>query len=245
MKARRPGAVAKFSRRKFDAIASSKRCSSWRWGFTENGRYGGISLVAVCDPRFQGTDFEHLAVRALKISTVEVDARRVECARSALCPLTNNWSWSSSTYASSQPNGGRNHQTPRNRNTAAEATKVNRSTGAVVGGICLGGILFYSWRWYQRRRRIRNFHLTTEDLSYSDRSAEQLVSQHLIDLNGASVEQIGELGIAAESLERLLENRPYRNKLELISRMVLSQEEYSAIKDKVSVAEAGEPVKIA
>jgi hypothetical protein len=51
--------------------------------------------------------------------------------------------------------------------------------------------------------------------------------------------------MSAESLERLLENRPYRNKLDLVSRMVLSQEEYSAIKDKVSVAAAGEPVKIA
>ena len=150
-----------------------------------------------------------------------------------------------SARASPQPNCGIDHQTPRNRNTAAEATSVNRSTRAVVGGICLGTILFYSWRWYRGLRRIRNLHLTTEDLNYSDRSAEELVSQHLIDLNGATLEQLGELGISAESLGRLLENRPYRNKLELVSRMVLSQDEYSAIKDKVSVAEANEPVKIA
>jgi hypothetical protein len=122
---------------------------------------------------------------------------------------------------------------------------VKRSTGAVVGGICVGAALYYGWRWYQGLRRIRNFHLTNEDLNYSDRSAEELVSQHLIDLNDASAEQIGQLGISAESLERLLENRPYRNKLELVSRMVISQDEYSAIKDKVSVAEAGEAVKIA
>ena len=122
---------------------------------------------------------------------------------------------------------------------------MKRSTKAVLGGICLGTILYYSWRWYQGLRRIRNFHLTNADLNYSDRSAEELISQHLLDLNGASIEQIAELGISAESLERLLENRPYRNKLELVSRMVLSQGEYAAIKDKVSVAEAGEPVKIA
>ena len=123
--------------------------------------------------------------------------------------------------------------------------KRKRSATVVVGGICLGIILYRSWRWYQGLRRIRNFHLTNEDLNYSDRSAEELVSQHLVDLNGASVEQMGELGISAESLERLLENRPYRNKLELVSRMVLSPDEYSAIRDKVSVAEGGEPVKIA
>ena len=122
---------------------------------------------------------------------------------------------------------------------------MKRSARAVVGGICLGTILSYSWRWYQGLRRMRNFHLTNEDSTIRTRSAEELVSQHLIDLNGASVEQIGQLGISAESLERLLDNRPYRNKLELVSRMILTQDEYSAIKDKVSVAEAGKPVKIA
>ncbi len=122
---------------------------------------------------------------------------------------------------------------------------MKRSTKAVVGGICLGTILYYGWGWYQGLRRIRNFHLTNEDLNYSDRSAEELVSEHLIDLNTADTEILAGLGMAAESLERLLENRPYRNKLELVSRMVLSQHEYSAIKDRVSVAEAREPVKIA
>jgi hypothetical protein len=72
-----------------------------------------------------------------------------------------------------------------------------------------------------------------------------LVSEHLIDLNGASPEQLRELGLSAESLERLMENRPYRNKLELVSRMILPQGEYSAIKDRVSVAAARDPVKIA
>ncbi|MGA8430558.1 MAG: hypothetical protein WB729_12120 [Candidatus Sulfotelmatobacter sp.] len=122
---------------------------------------------------------------------------------------------------------------------------MKRYTRAVVGGICLGTILYYSWRWYQGFRRIRNLHVTSEDLNYSNRSAEELVSEHLVDLNAAAREQIAELGMSTESLERLLENRPYRNKLELISRMVLSQDEYSAIKDRVSVAEAREPVKLA
>jgi hypothetical protein len=122
---------------------------------------------------------------------------------------------------------------------------VKRSTRVVVGGVCLGTILYYSWRWYQGLRRIRDFHLTNEDLNYSDRSAEELMAEHLIDLNSADAETLAGLGMSAESVERLLENRPYRNKLELVSRMVLSQHEYSAIKDQVSVAEAREPVKIA
>jgi hypothetical protein len=121
---------------------------------------------------------------------------------------------------------------------------VKRSTKAIIGGFCLGTILLYGWLWYYGRRRIRNFHLTNDDLNYSDRSAEELVSEHLIDLNSAA-DQLTELGLSAETQERLIENRPYRTKLELVSRMVLSADEYAAIKDRVSVAEANDPVKIA
>jgi hypothetical protein len=122
---------------------------------------------------------------------------------------------------------------------------VNRSTKAIIGGFCSGAILIYAWRWYDGRRRIRNFHLTNDDLNYSDRSAEELISEHLIDLNSANADQLTKLGLSAEIQERLIDNRPYRNKLELISRMVLSQDEYAAIKDRVSVAEANESVKVA
>jgi Helix-hairpin-helix motif len=122
---------------------------------------------------------------------------------------------------------------------------VKRSTKAIIGGFCLGTMLLYGWRWHYGRRRIRNFHLTNDDLNYSDRSVEELASGHLIDLNSANADQLTELGLSAETQERLIENRPYRTKLELVSRMVLSPEEYAAIKDRVSVAEANEPVKIA
>jgi hypothetical protein len=90
---------------------------------------------------------------------------------------------------------------------------VKRSTTAIIGGFCLGTILLYGWRWYYGRRRIRNFHLTNDDLSYSDRSAEELVSEHLIDLNSASADQLAGLGLSGESQERLIDNRPYRSKL--------------------------------
>jgi len=122
---------------------------------------------------------------------------------------------------------------------------VKNSTKAVVGGFCVGAVLLYGWRWYVGQLRIRNFHLTTDDLNYSDRSAEDLASAHLIDLNSASADQLAALGLSAGSQERLIENRPYRSNLELVSRMILSQDEYAAIKDRVSVAEARVPVKIA
>ncbi len=119
------------------------------------------------------------------------------------------------------------------------------STKAVVGGFFLSAIFLYGWRWYYGRRRIRNFHLTSNDLSYPDWSAEELASEHLLDLNSAGTDQLKELGLSAESQERLMENRPYRSKLELVSRMILSQGEYALIKNRVSVAKANEAVKIA
>ncbi len=122
---------------------------------------------------------------------------------------------------------------------------MKKSTKAIIGGFCLGTILIYGWRWYYGRRRIRNFHLTNDDLNYADRSVEELVSEHLIDLNSASADQLTNLGLSAESQGRLIDNRPYRNRLELLSRMILSQDEYAAIKDRVSIAEANESVKIA
>jgi hypothetical protein len=122
---------------------------------------------------------------------------------------------------------------------------VKRSTKAIIGGFCLATILIYGWRWYYGRRRIRNFHLTNDDLNYSDRSAEELASAHLIDLNSANADQLTGLGLSAETKDRLIENRPYRSKLELLSRMILSHDDYAAIKDRVSIAEANESVKIA
>ena len=119
---------------------------------------------------------------------------------------------------------------------------MKKLTVAIVGGIGLGILLYRRWRVL---RRISNFHLTNEDLQYSDRSAQELVSDHLVDLNSAVADQIAGLGLSPSSIERLLENRPYRTKLELVSRMILSQEEYISIKDRVSVAEARQPVKIA
>jgi hypothetical protein len=120
-----------------------------------------------------------------------------------------------------------------------------RSTEAIIAGFRLGAILIYGWRWYFVRRRIRNFHLTKEDLNFPYRSAEEIVSEHLIDLNTTKADQLMKLGLSTETQEPLIDNRPYRNQLELISRMVLSQDEYTAIKDRVSVAEANESVKIA
>jgi hypothetical protein len=109
----------------------------------------------------------------------------------------------------------------------------------------LGTALYYAWRRYRRLYGIRNFHYSSQDFNYPNFSPDALASHHLIDLNAATADRFSELGLSTDSLERLLDNRPYRNKLELLSRMVLSKDEYALIKEKVGVADAGEPVKIA
>jgi hypothetical protein len=122
---------------------------------------------------------------------------------------------------------------------------MKRAAKAVVSGICLATIVYYTWRWYAGARRIRNLALRTENINYSSHSAEELASEHLADLNSASSDQILAFGMSGEAVQRLLDHRPYRNKLELLSRMVLSPDEYAAIKDKVSVSNGREAVKIA
>jgi hypothetical protein len=112
---------------------------------------------------------------------------------------------------------------------------------------CLGGAVM-ALLWFRRsghRRHVPNIHLTAENLDYQDLSPEDLSSAHLIDLNDAGPAQLEELNLNPESLERLIESRPYRSKLELVSRMVLSEAEYETIKEKIGVSEGREPVKIA
>ena len=102
------------------------------------------------------------------------------------------------------------------------------------------------WLWLNRsRERVPNINVKTSDLDYQDRSSEELSSAHLIDLNEARPAEFVAFNLSPEALDRLIENRPYRSKLELLSRMVLTEPEYEAIKDKVGVAESREPVKIA
>ena len=122
---------------------------------------------------------------------------------------------------------------------------MTKRTGFVLGGIGIGviGLL-----WLGRSRasnQVPEIHVTAEDLDYQDLSPEELTSSHLIDLNDSTPDQLKSLNLTPESVERLIENRPYRSKLELVSRMVLTEAEYEMIREKVGIAEGRAPVKIA
>jgi len=95
------------------------------------------------------------------------------------------------------------------------------------------------------RRKERLLEISTNDLGYQEHSPEELTAEHLLDLNTASREDLRSLGLDSEMSDQILENRPYRNKLDLLSRMVISENTYDGIKHQIGVAKATESVKFA
>jgi hypothetical protein len=88
---------------------------------------------------------------------------------------------------------------------------MTKRTGFLLGGIGVGLI---GWLWLGRARRgnqVPEIHVTAEDLDYQDLSPKELRSSHLIDLNDSQPEQLTTLNLTPESIERLIENRPYRS----------------------------------
>lgn len=56
-----------------------------------------------------------------------------------------------------------------------------------------------------------------------------------LDLNKASKEQLQSLpGMSTEGAERIIDGRPYGSATELVSRHVVSQQEYDKIKDQIT-----------
>jgi hypothetical protein len=65
------------------------------------------------------------------------------------------------------------------------------------------------------------------------------------DLNQCSVGDLRSLGLDEGTAEKILESRPYRSKLELVSRVMLPNDVYVGVKDRVSVANSNDPVMVA
>ncbi len=55
-----------------------------------------------------------------------------------------------------------------------------------------------------------------------------------LNINEASQQQLmSSLGLDAETAERIIEHRPYPSKLDLLGRMVVPEEVYLSIKDRI------------
>ena len=87
--------------------------------------------------------------------------------------------------------------------------------------------------------------ITSSDLDFQQLSPQEVASEHLLDLNSATADQLKGLGISPEIVERVIEGRPYRSKLELVSRMVIPEAIYAEIREKIAVSEGRNPVKVA
>ena len=122
---------------------------------------------------------------------------------------------------------------------------MKRSAVLLLVGVPVGAGMYLLLRKWPQTTRKKQVHLGSGDLQYQDLSPEDLLSQHLTDINEADSVQLKELGLDQQSLERLIENRPYRNKLDLVSRMILTEEVYASVKEKIAVAKGREPVKVA
>ena len=119
-----------------------------------------------------------------------------------------------------------------------------KRTRVFLAGAALGVAGLLIWKLLSSRRRAP-LHLTSADLGYQDFSDEQLNIEHLVDLNHAEPPQLATLDLRQEVIDRIIENRPYRSKLDLLSRMVVSEAEYEALKNKIGIAHGREPIKIA
>jgi hypothetical protein len=65
------------------------------------------------------------------------------------------------------------------------------------------------------------------------------------DINSAGADELQKLGLDSVAAERIVENRPYRNKLELVSRMVIPEKLYGTIRHHIGVRDTAEGVKVA
>jgi Helix-hairpin-helix motif len=65
------------------------------------------------------------------------------------------------------------------------------------------------------------------------------------DINSADAEALKKLGLDEVAAGRIVENRPYRNKLELVSRMVIPEKLYGTIRHRIGVRDVEDGIKVA
>ncbi len=65
---------------------------------------------------------------------------------------------------------------------------------------------------------------------------EGVTSKHSVDLNKGSKDDLASLpGINSERAERIIAERPYASTRQLVTRHVLSEDEYAQVRDRVTV----------
>lgn len=113
----------------------------------------------------------------------------------------------------------------------------------IYAGLGIGLAAYLAFRNFRKARPLSDLHLTAADLKSPDKSPGELLSSHLLDLNTAGASELVNLGLHFEVAEHVIENRPYRNKLELMSRMILPPAIYDSIKSRIGIATLRSPLR--
>jgi hypothetical protein len=84
-------------------------------------------------------------------------------------------------------------------------------------------------------------------LRSKNRTRISRTSPTTIDLNTASTENLTGLGLDQDAVDRIVENRPYRRKLELLERFILAKPDYDLIRQRISTdrSHANDSVRVA
>jgi DNA uptake protein ComE-like DNA-binding protein len=106
---------------------------------------------------------------------------------------------------------------------------------AFVAGLCTAGAISFVYP------QLRGAQARSRQKQQSEPRGEERIQGfqgEVLDLNDATEEELQELsGIGPALSARIVENRPYRNKLELVSRMVIPEATYERIKDQIAVSD--------
>ena len=63
----------------------------------------------------------------------------------------------------------------------------------------------------------------------------------IVDINSAPLEEIEEVVLNEDLAQRIIDNRPYANKRQLVSRQLMSLEDYDEIKDRIIARRIQDP----
>ncbi len=81
-------------------------------------------------------------------------------------------------------------------------------------------------------------------VAMKDRVSE-MASMSMVDINECSRADLEHIGVPEEIMDRFIEGRPYRNKMDLLTRMIVPQDIYDSIKSMIEVHHPEESVKVA
>jgi DNA uptake protein ComE-like DNA-binding protein len=132
---------------------------------------------------------------------------------------------------------------------------MKKAIGAFVSGLLLSGVVAAIFGAV-KKQRVEGESQAPQDqpreVEQRSRRPErrqrrrQAQPSGLLDLNSCSREELGRLeGLDDELIGKVIDNRPYRNKLDLMSRMVIPEATYVLISHHVTASEPGESVKVA